>query len=218
MYVPAVYQAREGRQLVEVVSQYPLAVLMTNGPSTPFSTHLPVIPASETDVDELVGSTLLGHMNRANPHWSALRAGIAAKAVFWGPNSYVTPMLYPSDPAAPTWNFVSVHVEGVLQPVHDDEETLAVVRRTAARLEGRFGAGWDQEGSLDYFRKILPGVGAFRLEVRSAQGMFKLSQDKEPAVRRRIREHFEADGTGPTRELGRAMRNFDEATEREYGA
>ncbi|MFI6080794.1 FMN-binding negative transcriptional regulator [Streptomyces sp. NPDC051217] len=210
MHVPDVYQAREGRQLVDVVSQHPLAALITNGPFTPFSTHLPMIPASDAEADELVGSTLLGHMNRVNPHWSALLAGTPAKAVFWGPNSYVTPMLYAADPSAPTWNFVSVHVEGVLRPIRDDEETFEVVRRTASRLERLFGAGWELEGSLDYFRKIVPGVGAFTFDVHSAQGMFKLSQDKEPAIRRRIFESLEADGTGLTRELGKAMRSFDE--------
>lgn len=213
MHVPAKYQARKSWQLTDIVHQYPLAMLVTNGPATPFSTHLPVIPASDADMDDLVGSTLLGHMNRANPHWSALSGGTPAKIVFYGPNSYVTPMLYEATPAAPTWNFVSVHVEGVLKPIHDAKDTLEAVRRTAFRLEKLFGAGWDQEGSVGYFREILPAVGAFTLDVHSAHGMFKLSQEKDPEVRCRIRAHFEADESGLARELGKAMRTVDEGAD-----
>jgi transcriptional regulator len=44
--------------------------------------------------------------------------------------------------------------------------------------------------SLDYFRKILPGVGAFRLKVTGAEGMFKLSQEQPGEVRARVREAF----------------------------
>ncbi|OAR26945.1 hypothetical protein A8W25_01245 [Streptomyces sp. ERV7] len=205
MFVPPVYRQRDPRQLADVVRRYPLAALVTNGEPTPYTTHLPVIPESEVDEPDLVGTTLLGHMNRANPHWSSLGVVTPAKLVFWGPHSYVTPVAYETEPAAPTWNFVSVHLEGVLRRIEGVENTLAVVRRTASLFESSFGAGWDSEGSLDYFRQIVPGVGAFRLEVSSAQGMFKLSQDKDLATQRRIAERFATAETSHARELGQSM-------------
>ena len=205
MFVPPVYRQQDQQQLAAVVRQYPLAALVTNGEPTPHVTHLPVIPESEDDEPNLVGGTLLGHLNRANPHWSSLGDATPAKLVFWGPNSYVTPAVYETDPAAPTWNFVSVHVKGVLQRIEGLEETLEVVRRTARLFESSFGAGWDAGGSLDYFRQIVPDVGAFRLEVSSIQGMFKLSQEKNPETQRRIAERFTAAESGCTRELGNIM-------------
>jgi transcriptional regulator len=57
-------------------------------------------------------------------------------------------------------------------------------------FEGAFGDGWDMTESLDYFRKIVPAVGAFRLKVTGAEGMFKLSQDQPAEVRDRVRKSF----------------------------
>ncbi|MFI9322636.1 FMN-binding negative transcriptional regulator [Kitasatospora aureofaciens] len=205
MYVPPIYQTQDENRLLSVVRRHPLAVLVTNGDAIPFATHLPVITTEEHG---LVGSTLLGHLNRANPHWSSLREGMPAKLIFSGPSSYVTPAVYRTSPASPTWNFVSVHLEGTLRPITDVESTLDVVQRTVAAFEDSFGDGWDQLSSQGYFRDIVPGVGAFRFEVEAAHGMFKLSQEKDAEIRSRIIERFEADTSGSTRELGSIMCEF----------
>ncbi|SDY43897.1 negative transcriptional regulator, PaiB family [Micromonospora pattaloongensis] len=191
MFVPSDYRADSAAQLWSVITGHPLGLLVTVGPDVPFATHLPVVPAGDSDSDgDLVGAVLLGHLNRANPQWGSLVDGQAAKLIFVGPHAYVTPAVYPAAPAAPTWNFVAVHVTGVVRPVTTAEETLAVVRRTALLLEHRFGDGWDQDGSANYFRSIVAGVGAFRFEVTTADGTFKLSQDKPAHVRRRIADRL----------------------------
>lgn len=205
MFVPPVYRQLDARQLTDVVRRYPLAALVTNGEPTPHTTHLPIVPERDADEPDLVGTTLLGHMNRANPHWSSLGDATPAKLVFWGPHSYVTPVVYDTEPAAPTWNFIAVHIEGVLRRVDGTEETLAVVRRTASLFESSFGADWNAEGSLGYFRQILPDVGAFRLHVESVQGMFKLSQEKDLDTQRRVADWFTTAQAGPARELGHIM-------------
>uniref|UniRef100_UPI0039A3F8B3 FMN-binding protein n=1 Tax=Kutzneria sp. (strain 744) TaxID=345341 RepID=UPI0039A3F8B3 len=194
MFVPGPYHAPEDRWLVDLVRGHPLAQLASNGAggAAPHITHVPIIVDPELDgpVDRLVGITLWGHMNRANPHWAALGGAANVVATFAGPNAYVSPAVYRTAPAAPTWNFTSVQVRGELRKVESADDTLATVRATVAALESRFGAGWDMTGSLDYFRRILPGVGAFRLRVAEADGMFKLSQEQQPAIRRRVRHSF----------------------------
>ncbi|PRY19897.1 FMN-binding negative transcriptional regulator [Pseudosporangium ferrugineum] len=195
MFVPSDYRAESAAQLWSVITGHPLGLLVTGGPDVPFATHLPVVPAGDSDSDsELVGAVLLGHLNRANPQWGALADGQTAKLIFVGPHAYITPADYPAAPAAPTWNFVAVHVTGVVRLVTTTEETLAVVRRTALLLEHSFGDGWVQDGSVDYFRSIVAGVGAFRFEVATADGTFKLSQDKPAPVRRRIADRLAKPG------------------------
>ncbi|MYT69221.1 MULTISPECIES: FMN-binding negative transcriptional regulator [unclassified Streptomyces] len=195
MFVPSFYREPDSSWMVDLIRGNPLALAVANGPAEdgPFATHLPVIFDPETSADvsgELPGVTLLGHMNRANPHWSALQDGGVLLLTFTGPHSYVSPTVYEKSPAAPTWNFTSVHVRGVVEKISSIEETLEVVQATVRAFEGAFGDGWDMTGSLDYFRKIVPAVGAFRFTVTGAEGMFKLSQEQPGEVRERVRESF----------------------------
>jgi transcriptional regulator len=209
MFVPGLYAAPSDAQVDAVVRENPLALLVTNGPEVPFATHLPVVTAPGTEGDPLVGRTLLGHLNRANPHWPALRDTARGKLVFSGPGTYVSPTTYETNPAAPTWDFVTAHVYGAIRPIPAGEPTLAVVRRTAAILEGCFGTGWDQESSVDYFRSIVGGVGAFEFVVDETEAMFKLSQEKDLPTRQRLIDTFSAcpAGSGAHR-VGALMRDL----------
>ncbi|MFE1248753.1 FMN-binding negative transcriptional regulator [Streptomyces sp. NPDC058735] len=195
MFVPSSYREPDSSWTADLIRGNPLALAVTNGSPEdgPFATHLPVIfdPATSGDrAGELPGATLLGHMNRANPHWAALETGSLMLLTFTGPHSYVSPTVYEVNPAAPTWNFTAVHVRGTVERIDSLEETLGVVQSTVQAFEGAFGDGWDMTGSLGYFRKIAPGVGAFRLTVTGAEGMFKLSQEQPAEVRDRVRESF----------------------------
>ncbi|MCX4904314.1 FMN-binding negative transcriptional regulator [Streptomyces sp. NBC_00878] len=194
MFVPRQYREPDGSWMTDLIHDNPLALAVTNGGDDgPFATHLPIIPDPHTVIDwsdSPNGAILLGHLNRANPHWRALRTGEAILLVFTGPHGYVSPAVYEMTPASPTWNFTSVHVHGVIEKVDSIEETLDVVRATALAFETRFGFGWDQSESVDYFRSIVSGVGAFRVTVTSAEGMFKLSQEQPPEIRERVKKSF----------------------------
>ncbi|MFJ4467392.1 FMN-binding negative transcriptional regulator [Streptomyces sp. NPDC089424] len=195
MFVPSFYREPDSSWMVNLIAGNPLALAVANGDARngPFATHLPVIFDPETSGDwqgDLPGATLLGHMNRANPHWQALESGGVLVLTFTGPHSYVSPTVYEVTPAAPTWNFTAVHVRGVVQKIDSLEETLGVVQSTVQAFEKAFGDDWDMTGSLDYFRKIAPAVGAFRFTVTGAEGMFKLSQEQPGEVRERVRASF----------------------------
>ncbi|MEV0321991.1 FMN-binding negative transcriptional regulator [Streptomyces sp. NPDC050658] len=197
MFVPSNYREPDSSWMVDLIRNNPLAMAVINGSADegPFATHLPVIPDHRSSgewPEDLAGATLIGHMNRANPHWRALETNDVILLAFTGPHAYVSPTVYEVTPAAPTWNFTSVHVRGVVEKIDTIEETLEVVRATARTYEAQFGAGWDQSESLDYFRKIVPGVGAFRVTVTGAEGMFKLSQEQPAEVRDRVQRSFGA--------------------------
>ncbi|MEV1092381.1 FMN-binding negative transcriptional regulator [Streptomyces microflavus] len=195
MFVPTLYRPPDSSWMIDVVRDHPLGQLTSNGApgEVPFATHLPVIPESfDTETADLSGSVLLCHLNRQNPHWSALRSGDPVLLTFTGPHGYVTPSVYAYTPAAPTWNYTSVHVRGTVEKIDSAEETLDVITATVRAFEGRFGSDWDMSESIGYFRKILPGVGAFRVQVTGADGMFKLSQEQTGEVRDRVRSSFDA--------------------------
>jgi transcriptional regulator len=202
MFVPRNYREPDVSWMVDLMRENPLALMASNGSPAdgPFATHLPVITDPEWEerpITDLTGMPLLGHMNRANPHWKALNTGTVALLTFTGPHAYVSPAVYDVTPAAPTWNFTSVHVHGVVEKIESTEEALGVVQATVEAFEKEFGDSWDMTESVDYFRKIVPAVGAFRVQVTKAEGMFKLSQEQRPEIRERVVRSFA--GRGCTR-------------------
>jgi transcriptional regulator len=213
MFVPDNYRPPRPDWVRDLVRRNPLALLVSNGPHGPLATHLPVI-CDETTLEHghgetgLVGVTLLGHLNRANPHWAALADGRPSLLVFTGPHGYVSPTVYRTDPAAPTWNFTAVHAHGTPEPITDREGALSVVRETVRIFERDLGTGWDMSTSVPYFERIVAGVGAFRMTVTAAEAMFKLSQEKTPEVRGRVTRSFAASPTGTHRELAAVMRRL----------
>ncbi|HEX5405296.1 MAG TPA: FMN-binding negative transcriptional regulator [Pseudonocardiaceae bacterium] len=198
MYVPADYRTPDPSWVAELVSSHPLALLCTNGDGTPHATHLPVITRPGSAFEP--GGMLVGHMNRANPHWSSLVSG-GALLVFTGPHAYVSPTVYDVTPAAPTWDFTAVHVRGTITPIVDRGETMSVITATVSAFESRLGNDWDMGPSCGYFNKIVPGVGAFRFEIDDIQAMFKLSQEQRPEVRQRVWQSFADSEVGQDRAL-----------------
>lgn len=196
MFVPPPYEPLRGEWLIELIRAHPLALLVTAAESGPFATHLPVVLARDADgtTDGPDTLTLLGHLNRANPHFAALARDVPSLLVFSGPGGYVSPSLYRTTPAAPTWNFAAVHARGPVRVLDQGDATRHVVRSTARLLEARFGRRWDPTGSYDYFERLLPGVGAFTMTATDVRGMFKLSQEKDDAVRDRVAAAFGDDG------------------------
>lgn len=209
MLVPEIYRPRRASDVVDVVRTNPLALLAGNGAGTPFASHVPIIldesAAAADGEPRLVGTTMLGHLNRTNEHWRALQECEQVLAVFQGPHFYISPVAYEQRPAAPTWNFITVHLRGRVEPVPAGEPTLEIVIATVRALEKVAGTSWDPARSLDYFRRIVPGVGAFRFHVEDAQAMFKLSQEHTPETRGMIREHLTAHGGGGSRDVAGAM-------------
>ncbi|MEU6398255.1 FMN-binding negative transcriptional regulator [Streptomyces virginiae] len=215
MFVPSNYREPDSSWMTDLMRDNPLALAVTNGTveDGPFATHLPVIADPQENFDawapDLSGARLLGHMNKANPHWAAMKTGGVVLLTFTGPHSYVSPTVYEKSPAAPTWDFTSVHVRGVVEKIESSEETMEVVRSTVRAFEeAKFGTGWDMTDSVGYFHQLLPGVGAFRITVTGAEGMFKLSQEQPAEVRGRVLESFTHSGCPRQRDTADLMRQL----------
>lgn len=205
MLVPGSFAVKDNAPVVELMRSYPLACVILGGDG-PLASHLPVVFADDDEAEQLIGATLLTHMNRRNPQWRSLADGARVLVVFQGPHGYVSPAVYGVTPAAPTWNFAVVHVYGTVRLLGVGEPALRVVKRTVQVLEARFGQGWDMTGSLGYFERILPGVGALEIHVDEIQSMFKLSQDLPVELQSKVADSFARSSGGTHRELAEQMR------------
>jgi len=198
------FRAPSRAAMLQVVRRNPFATLVTTGQDArgpvPVATHLPVVvpPASDPGLDALEDPfddlVLWGHLGRANPQWRDFADGGRGLLVLTGPSRYVSPTTYEVEPAAPTWDYVAVHLTVELAPLWGDDDALAVVEATVAALEGRRDPPWDPASSRDYFRRIVRGITAFTARVESATAVFKMSQDKPDDVYGRVRQDFARTG------------------------
>jgi transcriptional regulator len=158
-------------------------ILSVNGPEGPLAAHVPFLLNGDGTLADL-------HLARSN---AIVRAGPPAPALIAvsGPDAYVSPDWYGPHhqvpDQVPTWNYVAVHLRGVLEPLPED--TLrAHVDALSAEHEGRIAdkTPWTSakmtEGAMPrMMRMILP----FRFRVLSVDGTWKLNQNKPADVRAR---------------------------------
>ena len=178
-------------------------LLMLNGDAGPLVAHVPFLLDADGSAAEL-------HLSRGNPITRAALPGPAVIAVS-GPDAYVSPDWYgPHDQVpdqVPTWNYVAVHLRGVLEPL-PPEALRPHVDALSAEHEGRIAGKrpWTSakmtEGAIErLMRMILP----FRFRVEAVEGTWKLNQNKEAAMRAGVVRALEA-GNGGARGIAALMR------------
>lgn len=204
MFVPEHYRARDPRALV---SQYPFAQLVSAADDgSPFATSVPIYFASDAPGEMM----LVGHLARANPHAALLTDGQPALAIFAGPHAYISPSWYVERPTVPTWDYMTAQVRGRLTPIDDDEEQLAIMRRTIAMSEGYNGSAWRMEdapeGRVEF---LLPMIRSFRIAIERIDGVTKLNQTHPPGDRQRVVAALRRRGTADDLQIADLMADLD---------
>lgn len=200
LYIPAVNRVDDRATLVAFMREYPFATVITSGGGATSVTHLPVL----TD-DSHETPRVRGHFARANPHASALDDGVETAVVFQGPHAYISPSLYGSAEAVPTWNYIAVHATGAARTL-DAEATLRVLEESIAAFEPEYRAQWDRMDAA-YRDGLARGIVGFELDVTRLEGKYKLSQNRSDAEQRRIASHLVSSSDTNAVEVGRAMRD-----------
>ena len=161
-------------------------ILSVNGPDGPLAAHVPFLLSEDASFADL-------HLARSNPLARADLPGPALLAVS-GPDTYISPDWYGPHAQVPdqvpTWNYVAVHLRGVLEPLppqalgtHVDELSAEHEQRIIGKTP--WTSAKMTEGAKDrMLRMILP----FRLRIVAVDGTWKLNQNKPPEVRARAAE------------------------------
>jgi transcriptional regulator len=179
---PAFRQEPQDRNLTFARSRG-FGILTINGPDGPLAAHVPFLLNDDATFAEL-------HLARSNPIARANQPAPALIAVA-GPDAYISPDWYGPHidvpDQVPTWNYVAVHLRGMLEPLPEDA-LRPHVDALSAEHEGRIAGKrpWTSakmtEGAMPrMMRMILP----FRFRVISVDGTWKLNQNKPADVRAR---------------------------------
>ncbi len=201
---PAFRQTPADRNIA-FARQRGFGVLCVNGTEGPLLAHVPFLLSPDADFAEV-------HLARSN---TIARAGLPLPGVIAvsGPDAYISPDWYgPHDEVpdqVPTWNYVAVHLRGVLEPM-----VAAALRghvdALSAEHEGRIAGKrpWTSAkmspGSMErLMRMILP----FRFRVTSVDGTWKLNQNKEAGWRDRVADIL-AQGDGGAQGIAAQMQGL----------
>jgi transcriptional regulator len=191
MYNLPYFKEKDQQKVLAFMQEHPFAFITgCTSDGRPVATQVPLF------VKEREGKLFLtGHLMKGTDHHKAFLENGQVLCVFTGPHTYVSATWYTNPHQASTWNYMSVHVRGVMH--YADEESLKeVLRETSLHFEGN---NHDSSTSFDnlpeeYTAKLLKAIVAFEIEVESVENVFKLSQNHSHENYGRIIEKLEARG------------------------
>ncbi len=181
MYVPKHFAEHRLDELHRVIREFPLGVLVVNGPSGLDANHIPF------ELHEQNGKhVLLAHVARANSVWQESNDGDQAMVVFRAADSYISPNWYPSKhdfhQQVPTWNYQAVHVHGTIRVRDDEKFVRMVVGRQTKTHETRVGEArpWRMgDSSKEFIDQMLAAIVGIEISIDAIVGKWKLGQNKE---------------------------------------
>ncbi len=166
-------------------------VLAANGPDGPMLSHVPFLLSENGQLAEL-------HLLRSNPIVRALKEPLPVKIAVSGADSYVSPDWYGVVDQVPTWNYVAVHLTGMLERRPQDE-LHDLLDRQSAMYEDRLlpKTPWKTaKMTPDVMEKMMRMIVPCRMRVTGVDGTWKLGQNKPAEVRQAAADHVAAYGFG----------------------
>lgn len=193
------FAVSDSGRLRKFVSANPFAVVITAGDGSPRISQLPVMWEADDS------SVLTGHFARTNLHWQSAD-GDEAVVLFRGPDCYVSPAYYEEPNTVPTWLYVSAKARGRLQIIGDPQEAREVLRRQSVFHESDRDDPWDMsQNDAGFTDRLAAGVVAFRIEVTSLEGTWKLNQHHSAVRRRRTIEALHRKGDADSVRIAELM-------------
>ncbi|MEM1435367.1 MAG: FMN-binding negative transcriptional regulator [Pseudomonadota bacterium] len=202
MYTPSAFGESDPAVHASLIREHPLATVITVGGAAPDAFHLPLVLNREAGP---LG-VLEGHLPRANPVSQQAAGGIAALAVFQGPQGYISPAWYPGKRAhgrvVPTWNYAVVHVRGVLRTIDDPAWVRAQLDALTRQQEADAAEPWQvSDAPAPFTDRQLEALVGLELRIESSVGKWKMSQNRSAADQQGVIDGLEARGDSTSLEL-----------------
>jgi len=171
------YHKEHDKQVInEFVAQYPFAFLTgSDSKHKPVATQVPVFIEQNGD-----RSILRGHIMKNTDHHKAFETNPNILAVFTGKHTYVSGSWYSNPYSASTWNYMSVHISGVIKFL-DDKALEDVLRMTALHFENQNNESPTAYDNLpnEFKQRVMGAIVAFQIDIQEVDTVFKLSQDRD---------------------------------------
>jgi transcriptional regulator len=197
MHPASAFRQTDPVALARLVAERGLALIVA-GEGKPVVAHAPVL---------LDGRRLRFHLASANPVCAAIARSGAALAVVTGADAYVSPDWYAAADQVPTWNYLSVEIEGATKSL-DAAGTRLLLDDLSARFEAALAPKPPWTVAKVDPAKLAPMLAAitgFEMRIERLEGVTKLSQNKPPTERARVAAALAQSDDPAAREIARLM-------------
>lgn len=176
MYNLPYHKEQDEGVIEEFVAKYPFAfVTGCDSENRPIATQIPVF------IEKIDGKKILrGHIMKNTDHHKAFLHNKNVLAVFTGKHTYVSGTWYSNPYSASTWNYMSVHIKGLIKFL-DDNALKDVLRMTSLHFEDQNEQSTTAYDNLpsEFKQRVMGMIVAFEIEIIEVDTVFKLSQDRD---------------------------------------
>ena len=197
MHPNPLYRHDDRALLETLLDEIGFGMVFMTTPDGPRVAHTPLLSTGDGAVQF--------HLARANA-LSKWLDGETALVTVNGPDGYVSPRWYAERGTVPTWDYVSLELEGRVRRMDQDGLNAllyTLIDKQETRLGGEQWSG--DETPPDVWRKLLSAIVGFELEIQAWRPTLKLSQNKSAEDRIRIADGLEAAGSPALAELIRTL-------------
>lgn len=176
MYNFSYFKEKDKQTILDFIEEHPFAFLTGSFPSgKQVATQIPIL------LEERNGELFLqGHIMRNTDHHKAFVENPNALIVFTGPSCYVSASWYSNPQIGSTWNYMSVHVSGVVSFMTPDE-LIGFMRKLTLKFEKGNTQSLTFYDNLpeQFLSKMMPAIVGFEIKADKIENVFKLSQNRD---------------------------------------
>lgn len=176
MYNFSYFKEKDKQTILDFIDLNPFAFLTGSDSSgNQVATQIPIL------LEERNGELFLqGHIMRNTDHHKAFKENPNALVVFTGPSSYVSATWYSDSNIGSTWNYMSVHINGHVNFMSNDE-LIEFMRRFTLKFEkGNTNSQTIYDNLPDsYLNKMMLAIVGFEIKINKINNVFKLSQNRD---------------------------------------
>jgi len=173
MYIRSTYKHDDIEAIKRLIQNTGLATLVTNHTPYPCMTNTPLEIVDTSD-----SFYLEGHMAKANPHWRLFEKTPEVLVHFLHPaHHYISSSWYEAE-EVPTWNYMSVQIQGKVSLITDKSQKWALLKRLTDRYEASVGEHLNLDALPQKIKNQVDGITAFHIIPESIDATFKLSQNR----------------------------------------
>ena len=180
MYIPSHFLETDLKKISQFIKTHPLGLMVANVDGELVGNHLPfMMPSGDVDV----GSKLIAHTAKANPIWEVGEKKQKVLLVFSGYEAYISPSSYPTKKethkVVPTYNYLSVHINGTLSAIQDEKDKHQIVKILTEKMESSRKDPWAvSDAPKDYIETMLANIVGVELLVEKIEAKWKISQNR----------------------------------------
>ena len=180
MYIPSHFLETDLKKISQFIKTHPLGLMVANVDGDLIGNHLPFMMPNG---DIAVGSKLIAHTAKANPIWKVGEKKQKVLLVFSGYEAYISPSSYPTKKethkVVPTYNYLSVHINGTLSAIQDEKDKHQIVKILTEKMESSRKDPWAvTDAPKDYIETMLANIVGVELLVEKIEAKWKVSQNR----------------------------------------